>query len=316
MVKDAGFKDVGIIVSQQWGSKIRQHVGDGKQWGMNTSYIVQNKPVGLADAVKTARPYLGDSPFIMILGDNIYGCTMKNIIEEFERCDADALVLLKRVKNPSSFGIAEIDNSGTIIKIQEKPHKPKSNLAVIGIYCFSPLIHEMINSITPSQRGELEITDAIEKLVVAGKMAKGYISDEFWLDTGSIDDYFKANQFALTTLMIEGIYGQVDSTSNLKGKIEIMKGSKVINSLIEGPVSVAHDCTIKKSAIGPYVCIGANTIIENASIKDSIILENCHINGRLNIVNSIVGNSSELAIENSVIYSMITGDNTKIKQFL
>ncbi len=294
MVKEAGIADIGLIVSSEWGDHVKQAIGDGSAWNAQVTYIPQREPAGLAHAVKVARQFLGNSPFLMILGDNVYKCNIQYFVAQFYEYNPDALLLLKEVDDPSNFGIAELGRGGEVTKVEEKPKEPRSNLALAGVYLFSPAIHEAINAVKPSQRGELEITDAIQQLIEMSRKVHGYILEGWWLDTGDVDDLLAANRKVLDEFVRPNIQGQLNSKTKITGKVEVGKGTKIENSKIHGPVSIAENCFIKNSLIGPFTSIGARTKVEDSSIEGSIIMGNCHIHNIECLVDSLIGSEVKL----------------------
>jgi len=307
-IREADITDIGIIVSPQNAPDIEAALDSGSRWGAKITYIVQTEPLGLAHAVKTAEDYLSDSPFLMFLGDNLIQKGVKDFVDEFRT--ADALILLKEVADPRAFGVAELDASGKVVRLVEKPEQPKSNLALVGVYIFTPEIHKAIAQIKPSWRGELEITDAIQKLVEMGKEVKSHILQGWWLDTGKREDLLLANRTILDDFLQRNIQGEVDSQSRIVDRVEVKQGAKIENSFIQGPVSIAEGCQIKNSSIGPFTSIGAGTIIENSSIEDSVILKNSRILKIDCLVNSIIGSNAEIVKrkQNSKGVSLFAGD--------
>jgi len=293
MVQQADITDIGITVSPEWGEQVKQAIGDGSRWGGHVTYILQSEPAGLAHAVKVSQPFLDDYPFLMILGDNLYNFPIGDFVGQFQE-DSDGLLLLKAVEAPEQFGIAELDSKGRVVHVEEKPGQARSNLALAGAYLFSSAIHEAIDATMPSPRGELEITDAIQQLIDAGGNVSGYIFNGWWLDTGSIDDLLQANSRVLNELLKENIQGQVDSKSKATGKVEIRSGSVMENSQIRGPVSIAEDCFIKNSLIGPFTSVGAGTRLEESSVERSIIMEDCHLSKVGHLVDSVLGKRVKL----------------------
>jgi len=293
-IKEAGITDIGIIISAETGQYIKEAVGDGSRWNAPITYILQPEPLGLAHAVKTAQDFLGDSPFLMFLGDNLIQGGITQFVEQFNTSSPDALILLKSVKETHLFGIAELDEAGKVCHIEEKPKHPRSNLAVIGVYLFSPLVHEAIAHIKPSWRGELEITDTLQQLIDTGKNVQSYILDGWWLDTGKKDDLLEANRVVLDDFLKRDVKGEINATSQIVGRVEIRPGTKIENSTIRGPASIAESCQIKNSFIGPFTSIGAGTVIESSSVEHSVILEDCHMLNIERLADSVIGKGTEV----------------------
>lgn len=313
-ITDIGITDIGIIISPETGGFIREAVGDGSKWNVGVTYILQSEPAGLAHAVKTARDFLKDSTFLMFLGDNLIEGGIARFVDEFNLSKADASVLLKEVADPRLFGVAELDSSGTVVNLVEKPQEPKSNYALIGIYLFTSLIHEAIGHIKPSRRGELEITDAIQYLIEHKRNVRSHIFTGWWLDTGKKDDLLEANRTVLDGYLKRNIEGKVDTNSHLAGRVEIQKETEIINSVIRGPVSIAKGCLIRNSFIGPFTSIGPHTIVENSSIEHSVILDSCRITNVDSLSDSIIGRESKVVKEDQRHRSTILfiGDNAVV----
>jgi len=293
MVQQADITDIGVTVSPEWGEQVKQAIGDGSRWGGQVTYILQTAPAGLAHAVKVSLPFLDGSPFLMILGDNVYHFPIGDFVDRF-REDSDALLLLNEVETPEQFGIAELNSAGRVMRVAEKPEQARSNLALAGVYLFSPAIHEAIAATAPSLRGELEITDAIQQLIDAGGKVSGYVSNGWWLDTGSSNDLLQANSRVLEEFLKENIQGQVDSRSKITGKVEIGRGSVIANSQIQGPASIAGECFIDNSRVGPLTSIGAGTRLEESSVERSIIMADCRLSKAGHLVDSVLGKRVEL----------------------
>ncbi len=276
-IREAGISDIGIVISPETGPDIKLALADGSRWGARITYILQSPPLGLAHAVKTARDFLADSPFLLFLGDNLIKDGVRDLVSEFNTHSPDALIVLKEVVDPRAFGVAEVDASGKVMRVIEKPKEPKSNLALVGAYIFTPFVHQAIDRLKPSWRGEYEITDAIQALLDSGKDVRSHVLQGWWLDTGKKEDLLEANRMILDEYLKRDIKGEIDSRSSIIGRVEIGEGAKIESSLIRGPVSIATNCRIVNSFIGPYTSIGGETVIENSSAEFCIALNETKI---------------------------------------
>ncbi len=290
----AGITDVGIVIGPETGPAIRSAVGDGSAFGITVTWIEQDRPGGLAHAVKISRPFLREEPFVMYLGDNLIGTRISDFATQFLDSDAAALILLKPVDNPSSFGIATVDSGGRVVKLVEKPKDPPSNLALVGVYFFRPAIHDAIANIRPSPRGELEITDAIQQLLTSGLKVESRIIDDWWLDTGKKDDLLAANTTVLDSWCQRDIQGQVDAASDVTGRVQLGAGSVIEGSRVRGPVVVGKGCRIVGSFIGPFTSIGDGAEILNSTVQHAVLLEGCRIEGVDRIEDSLIGRNARV----------------------
>ncbi len=312
----AGVTDIGIIISPETGEEIQEKTGNGEQFGANITYIVQEHPLGLAHAVKVAQPFLGDAPFIMYLGDNLIQDSLNSFLDAFKTQHLDGLMLLSSVPNPTAFGVAEVDEKGRVLKLVEKPKIPPSNLALVGVYFFSPTIHEAIASIQPSPRGELEITDAIQELIDSQKIVESVQLQGWWLDTGKKDDLLEANRIILDNKLDIIMEAEVDDKSLITGRIHIEKGSKIINSTIRGPVIIGENCKIENCFIGPYTSIGNESTLIDADIEHSVLLEGSQIlEIHQRIVDSLIGQRAklEMAPQRPKALRFMIGDDSHIE---
>lgn len=314
-ISQSGIEDVGIVISPEQGSLIREAVGDGSRWGIKVTYVVQEKPLGLAHAVLVSQEFLKDSFFLMYLGDNLIQGGVSEPVERFQRGNADALILLKPVADPEAFGVAELDGEGRVLSLEEKPQRPKSNLAIVGLYLFTPIIHEAISHIRPSWRGELEITHAIQEVLNLGYSVQSSILGGWWLDTGSKESILEANQVMLRETLVRQIAGDVDPSSQIIGDVEIKEGSLIQNSRIEGPVSIGEGCVIRNSIIGAYTSVGTKTVVEGSRLNNSVLLEECLIEGVSHLRDSLVGRGVRISSEAGlgVDLRLFLSDNSKLE---
>lgn len=308
---EAGITDIGIIIAPHTGEEIKEAVGYGAKFGVKITYIMQEEPKGLAHAVLTAKNFIGDSNFVMYLGDNILKEGVKEFVNEFDLNNPDAMVLLTKVSEPSEYGIAELEE-GKIKNLQEKPREPKSDLALVGVYIFTNKIFDAAKSLTPSARGELEITEAIQWMIDKKMNVEYDIVEGWWKDTGSVAEILEANKLVLENIHLK-IKGNIKDSS-VDANVVVPYGSQIINSVIEGPVTIGKNTIIENSYIGPNTTIGDNVSIKSSKVEYSIILSGCEI---INIANKI---TDSLIAKNVKIHngqpkeniSLVLGENSKV----
>jgi glucose-1-phosphate thymidylyltransferase len=312
-VAAAGLKDVGIVTGET-GPQVMRAVGDGSAFGLNVTYIPQAEPLGLAHAVLIARNWLAGDDFLMYLGDNFVGGGITQFVSHFESSRPAAHILLTRVADPRGFGVAELDATGRISALVEKPQFPKSDLALAGIYLFTPIVHEAISAIRPSWRDELEITDAVQWLVDAGYDVGHEIAAGPWKDTGTVADMLEVNRLVLASLP-RRIDGDVDAASEIRGRVEISAGATVRNSKIIGPATITSGAQIDRSCVGPFTSIGADCRISGSEIEHSIVLPGTSIDGALRVVNSFIGRNVEITSPASDRgeYELVLGDYCRMR---
>jgi glucose-1-phosphate thymidylyltransferase len=272
----AGIEEVGIIIAPETGDEIRAAAGDGSQFGVRITYIVQEEPAGLAHAVLTAEPFLGADPFVMYLGDNLLQGGIGELVATFREHAPDAMILLTPVPDPQNFGVAEL-RDGRVVALAEKPPEPKTDLALVGVYMFTPAIHEAARAIRPRARGELEITDAIQHLVDRGSRVEPHIVRGWWKDTGRLEDMLEANRLILDT-----ITGRVDGElvdSRCDGRVVVEAGARLERCTVRGPAVIGAGARLVDCYVGPYTAIGAGCTIERAEVEHSILLEGCRVSG-------------------------------------
>lgn len=313
-LRNAGIEEVGMVISPETGNAVREAVGTGQSWGMKVDYILQSEPLGLAHAVKVAQPFLGSDSFVMYLGDNLIGSGIRTYRDRFEKSAAEASILLKEVENPSSFGIAEIDSSGCVIRLVEKPKAPRSNLALVGIYFFTPAIHRAIEKISPSWRGELEITDAIQVLLENGGKVLSDRIEAWWLDTGKKDDLLTANTVVLDEWVNRQIDGEIDPQSQVTGRVRLGKGSRVVNSTIRGPVVIGENVLVENSFVGPFTSIGSGCRIVSSVLEHCVLLESARIEHVDRLEDSLIGKNSAVLKDHTShqAYRLMIGDDSEV----
>jgi glucose-1-phosphate thymidylyltransferase len=332
-LRDAGISEIGVVVADpaemlkpdsrtgqmipvmvNSQAEIRAALGDGSKFGVHVSYIVQEAPLGLAHAVKIAEEFVAGDSFVMYLGDNLIKDGIVSFVQEFEREKPDAQILLAHVPNPGDFGVAELDGEH-VVRLEEKPAHPKSDLALVGVYLFGPPVFDAVRAIQPSPRGELEITDAIQYLITSGKRVRSHVITGWWKDTGKVEDMLEANRIVLAGLPAK-IEGTVDAATRIEGALQLGAGSSIERSHIRGPVVIGAGVMIRDAYIGPYTSIADGAVIDHAELEHSIVLERSrleHVSQR--IESSLIGR--EAVVTSSGLrpraHRMMIGDSSRVE---
>jgi glucose-1-phosphate thymidylyltransferase len=314
----AGITDIAIIIGET-GAEVREAVGDGSRWGIDITYIPQDDPLGLAHCVLIAQDFLGDDDFVMYLGDNMLEQNLADLVNDFknDRLSGalDCRILLKKVADPASFGVAIVDATGQVTGLIEKPKNPPSDLALVGVYLFTSVIHQAVTAIEPSARGELEITDAIQWLIEQSHNVDYSILDGWWIDTGKKDPLLECNRLVLGTIKSNiSSEATIDSASAIKGPVQIGTGSSIMNSTIVGPVVIGENTTITDSQIGPYASVGDGCSTFAVNLDDSVLLKNCSLDQAGRITSSLLGRSSKITgVASATTTSLMLGDDSVVE---
>ncbi|WP_327590608.1 glucose-1-phosphate thymidylyltransferase [Nonomuraea sp. NBC_00507] len=312
-IRAAGITSVGIVVGDT-GAEVRDAVGDGSSFGLDVTYIAQHAPLGLAHCVLIAREFLTDAPFVMYLGDNFLVDGIADLVDSFRKADYDAQILLTKVAEPQFYGVAELGPNGEILRLEEKPEHPRSDLAIVGVYTFSPAIHEAVRAITPSARGELEITDAIEWLIARGHRVHSHFVSGYWKDTGRLQDILECNRIVLE--MINGaVCGAVDGRSEIAGNVVIEPGASVEGSVIRGPAVTGADARVRNSYIGPYTSIGDSCLVQDSEVEYAIVLKDSTIKGVSRLTYSLIGRNVEVTRAEGIpnTHQLMVGDHSRVQ---
>jgi glucose-1-phosphate thymidylyltransferase len=308
----AGIREIGIVVGDTR-DEIKTAVGDGSRFGVQVTYIEQDAPRGLAHAVLISEAFMQGAPFVMYLGDNLLNRGINEFVDEFVREKPAAQILLTHVPDPQMFGVAELEN-GRVVRLVEKPQQPKSDLALVGVYMFSPAVFDSVKRIKPSFRNELEITDAIQDLIDQGLPVRPHLVQGWWKDTGKLEDMLEANRLILDTIE-RRVDVPVDAESRIEGKVVIERGAIVERSVIRGPVVIGAGARIIHAYVGPFTSIGPGAEIRDSEIEHSIVLEGSLISDLANRVeDSLIGRNCKITrmpVKPSA-YRFMLGDNSEV----
>ena len=311
-IRGLGVTEVGVVVGDQ-APAIAEAIGDGSRLGLRVSYVRQDQPRGLAHAVAVARPFLGDDDFVMYLGDNLLADGIADVAERFRRQRPAAQLVAHRVSDPRQFGVVELDDDGQVRRVVEKPRQPRSDLALVGVYFFTAAIHAAVAAIRPSDRGELEITDAVQWLVDHGERVGVSEYGGYWKDVGGIGDVLDCNRHLLARLNPE-VAGHVDAASRLDRLVVVRAGARVIRSRIEGPAIIGANSLVEDSHVGPYTAIGRDCVLRGTGVSDSIVLDSARITALPHLRESLIGRAAVIGRSDRVrTHRLLVGDRTHIE---
>ncbi len=311
---DAGVTEIGIIIAPETGDEIREAAGDGSAFGAKITYVLQDEPAGLAHAVLTAEEFIGGSPFVMYLGDNLLADGLRGLVATFRAEEPDALILLTPVDDPEHYGVAELDGE-RIVRLIEKPKDPPSNLALVGVYLFQPSIFEAARTLEPSWRGELEITEAIQKLIEDDHTVRSEVVSGWWKDTGQLADMLEANRLVLEEIETS-IEGEVDEDSRVEGRVVVAPGARLERSVVRGPAVIGAGACIEDAYVGPYTSIGEDVHVRRSEVEHSIILAGSVVEDLgTRMEASLLGREVKLTRSDGMpkTLRMLVGDKSEIK---
>ncbi|MEK5059187.1 MULTISPECIES: sugar phosphate nucleotidyltransferase [unclassified Paenibacillus] len=276
---EQNISEIGIVIHPSQESIIKESLQKISHWNISITYIYQQKPEGIANALLQAKDFIGQDPFILLLGDNLISISLSKLKQQVQLQGNDAALLLAEVENPQDYGIAEVVGE-KIVMLEEKPKNPKSNLAVLGAYVFSPSIFKASEMVKPSARGEYEITDAIQWLIQNDYPVSFDKAEVSNIDVGTMDRWIGANRKMLQEMPYE---------NNIHPSV-VLKNTK-----IHPPVSIDHGSILENAVIGPYVSIGEGSTVKDCVIEDSILLSHVHLNKLSHPISKmIIGSGSAL----------------------
>jgi glucose-1-phosphate thymidylyltransferase len=278
---NAGIKEIGINYNPGQVEELKAVLGSGDKWGVNFTYILQEKPLGLANIIEVSRDFIGKNKFVMHLGDNIFWGGIKDLIDKFRQSDANGMVTV--IKHPENFrmGVPYLNKDGSLKEIIEKPEKPPHNLAVPGLYFFDKHALECFdgkNKIIPSSRGEYEIGSVYNWLVDNGFQVEIAEFKGTWKDPGKFNDWLDTNRFILDESKGSKIESNLSKDVIVEGRVFIGENCRISSSRLRGPLVIGNNVEISDSFIGPYSSIFDHCKIEKAKVENSVLMKNVQIN--------------------------------------
>ena len=310
---ELGIKDINIVIGSVGGNEVKNYYGDGSKWNIRISYTYQDQPLGIAHAIGLVKDFVRNDDFVVFLGDNYLQDGISKLYENYVSNNYDSMIALVKVKNPSQFGIAEVNND-KIVRLVEKPKEPKSDLAITGVYFLKPMVFDVISRLKPSRRGEYEITEAYQQMIDDGRKIGYAVINGWFKDTGTVEDFLDCNRLVLDKINTnihnqkDGISGRVSISDNVK----VSTGSRVL-----GPCYIGNNTIIENSYIGPFTSIGSNCMIRNAEIEDSIVMDGTTIELKAGMIirQSLVGPNVRITsnTNNGRMLKLVLGRDSRIE---
>jgi glucose-1-phosphate thymidylyltransferase len=309
----ADLDEVALVVGHR-PEAVQRYVGDGEKWGLRVTYVTQEKPLGLADAVQRTEAFVAGNPFILYLGDNLLEQGIQGLVAEVRK-QQQTMLLLKEVDDPQRFGVVVLDDEQRVTQLLEKPADPPSNLAIVAVYAFESSIFEAIRHIKPSARGELEITDAIQWLVDQGQAVGAQVVSGYWEDAGEPLTLLRTNRRYLDR-QTRHLSGTIAADCQVEGAVRVGEGTRIVGSRLTGPCTIGRNCVIEWSVIGPYTALGDGCVVQNSLLEDSVIQDDCRI-AQLSsgLKRSVLGEKVEITGDPSATspLHLISGDLAQIR---
>ncbi|MBI2207266.1 MAG: glucose-1-phosphate thymidylyltransferase [Candidatus Rokubacteria bacterium] len=305
-----GIREIGIVVGDTH-QEIRDAVGDGSRFGVRVTYLQQEAPLGLAHAVLISEAFMAGEPFVMYLGDNLVREPLRPMVDRFTTDHPSAQIFLAHVPNAQEFGVAELAGD-RVVRLIEKPKRPPSDLALVGVYMFDRTVFQAVKAITPSARGELEITDAIQWLIDQGHTVRPYVISGWWKDTGKLEDMLEANRIVLDGLE-RRVEGDIER-SEIVGKVIVEPGAKIVESTVRGPAVIGKNAVIEQSYIGPFTSIGDGVVVRQSEVEHSIVLEGSSITQVSRLESSLIGRNVSIYRSDAKpkSYKLVIGDRSDV----
>jgi glucose-1-phosphate thymidylyltransferase len=310
-IQEAGITEVGIVIGAT-GDEVRAAVGDGSRWGLAVTYIEQEAPLGIAHAVLVSSAFVRGEPFLLYLGDNVLREGVTRFVREFERSRPDAQIFVTRVPEPEHFGVVVLDGDRPV-RLVEKPTEHVSDLALVGVYLFDDSIVEACGTLEPSWRGELEITEAIQRLIDDGRTVGVRMLEGWWKDTGRPEDLLEANRMLLADREPK-VAGDVDDETTVDGPVTVAAGASVRGSTLVGPVVIGPGCVVEGSTVGPDVSLEEGCVVRRSTVRDSIVMAGSSVTDVDALEGSILGRNVDVCASGADgVHRLVVGDQSRVE---